>query len=271
MSLDDDGDHGMRDDLSFFLDNISVDENNSADPSPFPYRGTTLKVSDTITYGPRFIQIFDAFQQTIEHTIDLQRHLFCLCIDYMIPFINWARGPALSFIWGTLLENDYTRCEVRNGIVIVIIYTFAATQAKYIPGSDMFITLQDPINGLGIANKVSLKIYNDPLFFLTFLKTSVSCLIASGAIPDNERINQRRRTQEMFENKGELDAFHALKSLLIQTIEMKNLDLALECVKQVTQLWDNKAKVNLAFDDDLIMNVTSHCCVGSACALFEVF
>lgn len=257
MSLDHDGDLGMRDDLSYFLDNISDDEAIAANPSPFPYPGVPLKVSDSITYGPRFIQIFDAFQQTIDHTIDLRRHLFCLCIEYMIPFITWARGPAQSFIKGTLLENDYTRCEVRNGIVIVIIYTFAATQARGIPGSDMFITLQDSVNGLGIANKISLKIYNDPLFFLTFLKTTVTCLISSGAIPDNERVNQRRKAEEVFENKSELDAFHSLKALLIQTFEMKKLDLGLECVKQVTQLWDNKTKTQrisyLKFSEGLVL------------------
>lgn len=56
------------------------------------------------------------------------------------------------------IENDYLRPEVRNGIVMVIVYTFASIKATLAEGLDMFITLQDNESGLGIANRFSLKV-----------------------------------------------------------------------------------------------------------------
>ena len=72
---------------------------------------------------------------------------------------------------------------------MVLIYTFASIKAQEgIEGLDMFATFQDSETGLGIANKFSLKIYNDPYSYLSFLKSSVSGLIDAGSIPDNEHL-----------------------------------------------------------------------------------
>jgi len=86
----------------------------------------------------------------------------------------------------------------------------------------MFQTLMDAETGFAINNKFSIRIYNDPLSYMAFLKvrrqgrrappassvdryitslslvtltpqTSISALIDAGAIPDNERVNQPKR------------------------------------------------------------------------------
>ena len=54
----------------------------------------------------------------------------------------------------------------------------------------MFLVLQEPDTGLGIVNKTSLKIYNDPFCFFSFLKACMSGLIDAGKLPENERLNQ---------------------------------------------------------------------------------
>lgn len=51
--------------------------------------------------------------------VDLNRHLFVLCLVNLIDFIKWARQPAqVAYINEMLLQNDYLRPEIRNGIVI---------------------------------------------------------------------------------------------------------------------------------------------------------
>ena len=86
------------------------------------------KVSDAITYGPRFCQLFQEFSSTLSAPINTDRHLMALCTEYLVFFCNWARESEaqIASIRATLLENDYLRPEVRNGIVVVLIYTFAA-------------------------------------------------------------------------------------------------------------------------------------------------
>ncbi|RYG97310.1 hypothetical protein EON65_53080, partial [archaeon] len=140
------------------------------------------KISDAITYGPRFCNLFEAYRLHLGTEIDKTKHLMALCTENLVDFIKWARESDRQVEWisETLFQNDYLRPEVRNGIVMVLIYTFASIKATVPPESDMFLTLQDNETGLGIANRFSLKIYNDPFYYLTFLKIAISSLIDAG-------------------------------------------------------------------------------------------
>ena len=75
---------------------------------------------------------------------------------------------------------------------MILIYTLSTAKAKSSgkTDSDMFSVLQDAESGLGIVNKTSLKIYNDPFSYFTFLKSCMSGLIDAGKVPENERQNQ---------------------------------------------------------------------------------
>lgn len=203
------------------------------------------KISDAETYGPRFCQIFRTYSQTLSKPIDTTRHLMALCTDHLISFCKWARESEanITFIRETLLEHDYLRTEVRNGIVMVLIYTFASIKAEGIEGLDMFLTLQDADTGLGIANKFSLKIYNDPYFYLSFLKSSISGLIDAGAIPDNERQNQPKRNRVQFENQEELIAFSQLQNAIVTLLDDGNNADTRTMLLQITNYWQQKVKV----------------------------
>ena len=182
------------------------------------------KISDAVTYGPRFCHIFNEFSATIPVPVNTDRPLMSLCLDYLIPFCSWARksDAQVNSIHTTLLNNDYLRPEVRNGIVVVLMYTFAAVKAIKDPTHDMFHTMQDAETGLAIVNKFSLKIYNDPLQYLSFLKTCISALIDAGTIPDNERVNQPKRGKVAVENREEIDAFEQIKNMLITLLDAGN-------------------------------------------------
>jgi hypothetical protein len=207
----------------------------------------SCRVSDALTYGPRFCEIFREYSATQSKPIDVTRHLMALCCEHLIPFISWARQSEsrLTSIRTTLFEYDYLRPEVRNGIVMVIMYTFAAVKATKLRGSDMFQTLQDPDNGLGIANKFSLKIYNDPFYYLCYLKTCISALIDAGAIPDNERVGQPRRNKVLVENQEELDAYEQIKQALVSFLDAGDNLNARKMVLQITAYWQQRAKVRL--------------------------
>jgi len=95
------------------------------------------KVSDAITYGPRFCQLFQEFSSTLSVPINTDRHLMALCAEYLVAFCKWARESEaqIASIRATLLDNDYLRPEVRNGIVVVLIYTFSAMKVRTSPGA----------------------------------------------------------------------------------------------------------------------------------------
>jgi hypothetical protein len=218
------------------------------------------KISDAITYGPRFVTIFQSFCKHYGLNIDLKKHLLVLCLENLIEFIKWARENDNQIKWinEMLYENDYLRPEVRNGIVMVLIYTFAATKATIPPSSssdnasDMFTTLQDNETGLGIANKFSLKIYNDPFNYLTLLKISISALIDAGVIPDNERQNQpgttttttNRRSKSMVYNAEEVNAFYCIQKQIISLLEANNQTEARHLVQVMTTHWQLRGKVS---------------------------
>jgi hypothetical protein len=214
------------------------------------------KVSDAITYGPRFCELFDAYSKTLSGPIDVSRHLMSLCVDNLIPFCKWARESEmqLSYIRATLLEYDYLRPEVRNGIVMVLIYTFASKRATHDPALelDMFMTLQDAEMGLGIANKFSLKIYNDPFLYLSFLKISISALIDAGAIPENERLNHPRRCKVQSENREELLAFAQLQRMLVGYLDSKDNASARSMMQTIDHYWQQRAKVRAITTDTFV-------------------
>lgn len=155
-------------------------------------------VSITQLFEPKFLEIFSAYEDHIRMTkgssgIDLSQHLMSLCLDHLVPFSCWARESTSRCTWiqKTLDDNIDLRPEVRNGLCMVFVYSFSAAKALEGRGEkDMFLVLQEPDTGLGIVNKTSLKIYNDPFCFFSFLKACMSGLIDAGKLPENERLNQ---------------------------------------------------------------------------------
>ena len=170
-------------------------ENLGENPPP---AGTGSTISITQLFEPKFLQIFDAYDDHLRtlkgsSRIDLSQHLMSLCLDHLVPFSCWARESTsrCSWIQRTLDDNIDLRPEVRNGLCMVFVYSFSAAKALEGRGeSDMFLVLQEPDTGLGIVNKTSLKIYNDPFCFFSFLKACMSGLIDAGKLPENERLNQ---------------------------------------------------------------------------------
>lgn len=170
-------------------------ENLGENPPP---TGTGSTISITQLFEPKFLQIFDAYDDHLRtlkgsSRIDLSQHLMSLCLDHLVPFSCWARESTsrCSWIQRTLDDNIDLRPEVRNGLCMVFVYSFSAAKALEGRGeSDMFLVLQEPDTGLGIVNKTSLKIYNDPFCFFSFLKACMSGLIDAGKLPENERLNQ---------------------------------------------------------------------------------
>lgn len=210
------------------------------------------KVSDAFTYGPRFCQLFREYTVATNKTVNVDRHLMSLCTEHLVPFCKWAREneAKTNSIRATLLEYDYLRPEVRNGIVMVIIYTFASIKATRETGTDMFMTLQDPDRGLGIANKFSLKIYNDPFMYLSFLKITISALIDAGAIPDNERVNQPKRNKVMVENKEELEAYDQIQKRLLGLLDSGDNAGAKYVVLQITNYWQQRSRVTFLYNEN---------------------
>lgn len=153
------------------------------------------QVSVTKFFQPKFVEIYDAFLSyaaTKQVTVDISKHTMIICLEYLISFSCWARQSNARSAWirATLEENSDLRPEVRNGLSMILIYSISAAKASLHHDSDMFTVLQDQESGLGIVNKTSLKIYNDPFNFFTFLKSCVSGLIDAGILPENERQNQ---------------------------------------------------------------------------------
>ena len=98
-------------------------------------------------------------------------NLMISCLNHLITFCSWARIDDCTSEWihNTLLQKADLRPEVRNGIALIIIYCFASAQA-YHTDDDMFGALLNQDSGLGIVNKTSVKIYNDPFNYFEFLK-----------------------------------------------------------------------------------------------------
>lgn len=159
----------------------SVDEDDDGDGSKST---PTSKI-----YEPKFIQVFSSYIEGRQ--VDLNAPLMSLCLDHLITFCIWARESSARNTWirSVLDDNPDLRPEVRNGLAMVFIYSLSAAKAAF-NHSDMFYALREPDTGLGIVNKTSLKIYNDPFNYFNFLKSCMSGLIDAGVIPENERQNQ---------------------------------------------------------------------------------
>jgi hypothetical protein len=140
-------------------------------------------------FQPKFQEIYNKFAENV--FVENKSHLMSLCLECIIPFCIWIRESSAKTNWikSILTDNIDLRPEVRNGLSMIVIYTIAAHKA-FCTKVDMFVVLQDVEYGLGIVNKTSLKIYNDPFQFFNFLKCCISGLIDAGKIPENERQNQ---------------------------------------------------------------------------------
>lgn len=153
------------------------------------YYNETLSTSKL--FQPKFCDVYDNFILRSKEKIDLSTHLLSLCLNYLISFCCWAReSNARSIAVHKMLDNNVDlRPEVRNGLSMILIYCFSAAIAREF-SSEMFTVLQDSATGLGIVNKTSLRVYNDPYNYFNFIKSCISGLIDAGAIPENERLNQ---------------------------------------------------------------------------------
>jgi hypothetical protein len=188
--------HPNDDEISMLSDrNEDVHENFN------DIRSTIRKSSNpptvTTIYEPKFLEIFLRYRQyaaKYEPNINLQspaeRHLMALCLENLLPFANWARDSAAkAFICETLYDNPDMRPEVRNGLALILVYTFCAakaveeaeiaanTKANIVSGKsaniDMFSVLMKQDTGMGIVNKTSLKMYSDPLGYFLFIKVRI--------------------------------------------------------------------------------------------------
>eukprot|EP01034_Spumella_vulgaris_P031136 gene31136-38479_t len=148
----------------------------------------------------------------------------------------------MSWIKSTLSENGDLRPEVRNGLSMIMIYSFGTAKAACEPGLDMFNALQDVEHGLAIINKTSLKIYNDPYFFYGFLKSCMSGLIDAGKIQENERTNHPKKPKQPFENKDELVAYLQMKNILVGMFNRGEIENARTKIAQITAVWTEKHK-----------------------------
>ena len=172
-------------------------------------------ISITQLFEPKFLEIYDAYKDHMysvkgSSEIDLSQHLMSLCLDHLVPFSCWARESTsrCSWIQKKLDDNIDLRPEVRNGLCMVFVYSFSAAKALKTRGeTDMFLVLQESETGLGIVNKTSLKIYNDPFCFFSFLKACMSGLIDAGKLPENERLNQPKKPKRQVELGGQSAAF----------------------------------------------------------------
>lgn len=176
-------------------------ENDTTAPSaaPGPGRQSTAK-----HFEPKFYKIYEAYIEARKLCpagsaelrgslkIDLSFPLMSLCIDHLVEFCCWARSSDEIVTWmKDVVDNcPDLRPEVRNGLVMIMMYVFASAKAKFGRFSDMFGVLQHPEDGMGIISKTSLKVYNDPFHYFNFLKYTCTGLIDVGQIPENERLNQ---------------------------------------------------------------------------------
>jgi hypothetical protein len=188
LALSDNDDDSVQGGIAMARNLLDFRNGSNWEPEPNREDVTILK-----TFEPKFFQVFLKYSQYIsQQSIQTTGHLMAICLENLIPFCCWARenNTRISWIKKALDEHVDLRPEVRNGLSMILIYSFGTAKASSIEGLDMFTALQDADDGLGIVNKTSLKIYNDPIFCYGFLKSCMSGLIDAGKIPENERTNQ---------------------------------------------------------------------------------
>ncbi len=109
-------------------------------------------------YEPKFLEIYSAYKRYSScnnPNVDLSdlsaQHLMSICLNNLIPFSNWARDISTSaFIRSVLFENPDMRPEVRNGLAMIVVYTFSAAKAH---ASGMS---RSNSNGRGTAEQLNL-------------------------------------------------------------------------------------------------------------------
>eukprot|EP01034_Spumella_vulgaris_P022610 gene22610-28746_t len=125
-----------------------------------------------------------------------------------------------AWIRQVLDDNVDLRPEVRNGLSMVLIYALSTAKATQLTDIDMFGILQDNDTGLGIVNKTSLKIYNDPYNYFNFLKSCMSGLI----------------------DAEELMAFLQLKTALVGMFNRGDHLVARSNIQHVSHVWQQRHK-----------------------------
>lgn len=209
-------------------------------------KGDATEVLDL--YEPKFLDIFDrykAHQLASGAPCELSGCLLANCIEHMIPFCKWVRqgeGNVTEWIHGVLLNSLDLRPELRNGLSMILMYTFSAAQARASPlKRDMFSVLQDQIAGLGIVHKTALRVYNDPFFYYAFLKASMTALIDNGFIPENERQNREKpkKPKKQTGAADELNYFLQLSQHLLGLMETNNHAQLRTNISHIVSYWQH--------------------------------
>lgn len=114
--------------------------NNNSSSSSLPLRKHIIPTIATI-YEPKFYEIYCHYQQYLDqqhfHYTDVnnnqagQQHLMTLCLNNLLPFALWARESSTTTQWirSTLFDNPDMRPEVRNGLALILVYTFSSARA----------------------------------------------------------------------------------------------------------------------------------------------
>lgn len=207
------------------------------------------KISDAVTFGPRFCELFHSFCAENALSIDVHRHLFALILEHLVAFVRWVRRDEhqVAEVNNLLFNCDYLRPETRNGVIMVVIYMFAAIKSTVLPNADMFSVLVHDEYGLGIANRFSLKIYNDPFCFLAFLKFAVSALIDCGTLPENDRQNTVVKVSKArAEDAVERECFLQIQSEILAALGQNDVPRAKRIVEYIANYCQlNKREVRI--------------------------
>eukprot|EP01038_Epipyxis_sp_PR26KG_P007798 gene7798-10593_t len=199
-----------------------------------------IKRLGTVTdiYEPKFLEIFEIYALNIG-SVDCNAHLLTLSLEHLSSFCCWARESIdrQLQISELLNHNVDLRPEVRNGIAKIMIYSISSFLSFKLKNTDFFMVLQDTDNGLGIVNKTSLKIYNDPYKYFDFIKACLTGLIDAGFVPENERNNQPKKFKKIEQNKDEYAAFIKLKDYLINLIQSGQKSLLRSKIEQILDVW----------------------------------
>lgn len=206
---------------------------------------STNEEYDDQTFKTRFLHIYNAYvEQACPEGVGSGSHLLVTCLEQMICFCTWARSTnqTQTWIFSTLLHSADLRPELRNGLAMILMYTFAAAKADALKnGSDMFTVVMDADYGLGIIHKTSLRVYNDPYFFFNFLKMTMTGLIECGALKENERISQSnpKTRRKHYEVESECLAFEEMKQMVAQ-LAKENLTSLKSKVEDIVTAWQQK-------------------------------
>lgn len=251
--------------------NEFTETDNGANSTSISNSNNIRKNSNTLVptiasvYEPKFIDIYNTYKSFVlkqQINLDLnfndisKHHLMTLCLNNLLTFSNWARDSANSeYIRTALFENQDLRPEVRNGLAMILVYTFSAALSHDMKANssstnnlsnliDMFGIISKPEIGMGIMNKTSLKIYSDPFGYFNFIKTCISGLIDASAIPENERnnIQQTKKIRRGSKNRDEVQAFEYIKNSLVAMFESGETQIARSKINQILEYWHIKGK-----------------------------